>query len=97
MFKESYNPNAYLTRKRNVRLGLVARTKILQIIEKQASTIADVGKARGLKYAVVLYHLKLLEEENIVQRKSGKKPYLWTLTGIGQKRLVESYGISRVR
>jgi predicted transcriptional regulator len=89
MLKISYNPNAYLARKRNVRLGLVARTRVLDVIEKQASTIKDVRQATGLKYAVVLYHLRLLEEEKIVQRSAGKKPYFWALTGLGQKRLVE--------
>lgn len=89
MLKVTYNPNAYLAQKRNVRLGLTARTKILQVIEKQAFSIKDISQTSGLKYAVVLYHLKLLEEERIVQRKDGKKPYSWSLTGAGQKRLVE--------
>jgi predicted transcriptional regulator len=88
MFKISYNPNAYLAQRRNVRLGLVARTKILQVIEKQASSIKDIRQASGLKYAVILYHLKLLKKEKIVQRKGGKKPFFWALTGAGQKRLI---------
>jgi predicted transcriptional regulator len=90
MLKIAYNPNAYLTQKRNVRLGLVARSKILQVIEKQAASIRVIRDATSLKYAVVLYHLKLLEEEKVVQRQGGKKPYAWSLTGVGQKRLVES-------
>ena len=89
MLKGTYNPNAFLAQKRNVRLGLVARTKILQAIEKQAFSIKDIRQASGLKYAVVLYHLRLLEEEKIVQRRGGKRPYFWGLTGTGQKRLVE--------
>ncbi len=89
MLKVTYNPNAYLNQKRNVRLGLAARTKILQVIEKQAFSIKDIRQASGFKYAVVLYHLRLLEEEKIVQRRGGKKPYSWSLTGAGQKRLVE--------
>ena len=90
MFKISYNPNAYLAQRRNVRLGLVARTEILQVIGKQAFSIKNIKQVSGLKYAVILYHLKLLEEEKIVQRQGGKKPFFWTLTGVGQKRLVES-------
>ena len=89
MFKIRYNPNAYLANRRNVRLGLVARTRILDVIEKKESTIKEVRQATGLKFAVVLYHLKLLEEETVVQRKGGKKPYSWMLTGVGQRRLVE--------
>ena len=90
MFKISYNPNAYLTHRRNVRLGLVARTRVLDVVENKESTIKEIRQATGLKFGVVLYHLKLLEEERVVQRKGGKKPYSWMLTGVGQKRLVES-------
>jgi predicted transcriptional regulator len=90
MLKIAYNPNAYLTQKRNVRLGLVARSKILQVVEKQVAPIRVIKDATGLKYAVVLYHLKLLEEEKVVQRQGRKKPYAWALTGVGQKRLVGS-------
>jgi len=90
MLRVSYNPNAYLTQKRNVRLGLVARSKILQAIGENALSIKNIGEVAGLKYAVVLYHLRLLEEEKIVMRRSGKPPYSWSLTGLGQRRLVES-------
>ena len=37
-------------------------------------------------YGVVIHHLKLLETEKIVERK-GKRPHVWLLTGLGQKRL----------
>jgi predicted transcriptional regulator len=90
MLKIAYNPNAYLTQKRNVRLGLVARSKILQVVEKQAVSIRVIRDATGLKYAVILYHLKLLEGEKVVQRQGEKRPYAWVLTGIGQRRLVGS-------
>jgi predicted transcriptional regulator len=90
MLKIAYNPNAYLMQKRNVRLGLVARSKILQVVEKQAASIRVIRDATGLKYAVVLYHLRLLERERVVQRQGGKKPYSWSLTGVGQKQLVGS-------
>jgi predicted transcriptional regulator len=90
MLKIAYNPNAYLAQKRNVRLGLVARSKILQVVEKQSASIKAIRDSTGLKYAVVLYHLRLLEDEKVVQRQGGKKPYAWSLTGIGQRRLIES-------
>lgn len=90
MLKISYNPNAYLTNRRNVRLGLVARTKILDVIEKKRSTIKEIRQTTGLTFGVVLYHLRLLEEGRVVQRQGGKKPYSWELTGTGQRRIVES-------
>jgi len=90
MLKIAYNPNAYLTQRRNVRLGLVARSKILEFLEKHQAPIRNIGEATGLKYAVVLYHLKLMEGEKTVRRQGGKKPYCWVFTGIGQRRLAES-------
>jgi predicted transcriptional regulator len=90
MLKVAYNPNAYLTQKRNVRLGLNARSKILEVLEKRPASTRDIGEATGLKYAVVLYHLKLLEDERTVRRQVGKKPYFWAFTGIGQRRLAGS-------
>jgi predicted transcriptional regulator len=43
-------------------------------------------KEAGMHYGVVMHHLKLLEAEGIVERK-GNKPRVWSLTGLGQKRL----------
>jgi len=35
----------------------------------------------------VMHHLHLLENEGTVSRK-GKRPYIWLLTGLGQKLLL---------
>jgi len=89
MLKETYHPNAYLANLRNVIRGLRARTKILNTLEKgssDAKTIADVAR---MHYGVVMHHLKLLRLEGIV-RRGGGKPSVWTLTGAGQKRLVNT-------
>ncbi len=87
MAKLAFHPNAYLSETRNVRQGLSSRTKILRVLEKRNSTARVVAKESGLKYGVVLHHLRLLKVEKIVLRKTRKKPYLWELTGIGQQRL----------
>jgi len=86
MFKGTYHPKAFLTIKKNVRRGLAARTKILSLLEKTASNTGTIIQQTGLRYAVVLHHLHLLEVENILTRK-GKRPYVWELTGAGQQRL----------
>lgn len=88
MLKEAYHPNAYLTSIRNVKLGLKARTKILKVLESRSLETKNIAREAGLYYHVVRYHLKLLEKEGIVQRK-GSRPYVWGLTGLGQKRLVD--------
>ena len=88
MFKIAHHPKAFLTLKRNVQSGLLARTRIVSILEKEASNAKDVAQKTGLNYGSVLYHLHLLEAENVLACK-GKRPYLWELTGAGQQRLTD--------
>jgi len=91
MFKEAYHPKAFLSRRRNVRQGLVARTRIVVLLERGASNAKTLVQESGLTYVAVLHHLHLLEVEDIVLRK-GKKPYSWELTGAGQQRLTNLRG-----
>ena len=86
MLKKVFHPNAYLTNIRNVTRGLRARTRILYVLEKKSAVAKTIVKEAGLSYGVVLHHLKLLMADDIVDRKGGR-PYSWTLTGLGQKRL----------
>ncbi len=91
MFKEAYHPKAFLSRRRNVRPGLVARTRIVALLERRSSNTKTLVQETGLTYVAVLHHLHLLEVEDIVLRK-GKKPYSWELTGAGQQRLTNLRG-----
>ena len=90
-----YDPNAYLSKRRNIDRGLERRSKILSEVGLTAKEIAEKS---GLSYSSVLYHLKLLEEEKIVRRE-GKRPFKWRLTGLGQQKLWkyfnEDKGVSR--
>lgn len=87
MFKIIYNPNAFLTLKRNIQPGLSARTKILSVLEKQVCTTKTISRETELNYKTVLYHLHLLEAEDILIH-IGRRSYLWQLTGVGQQKLV---------
>jgi DNA-binding transcriptional ArsR family regulator len=87
--KETYHPNAYLTNIKNIKLGLRARTRILDVLEKLTDDAQAVARGAGMSYRVVMHHLRLLEAEGIAHHKGGK-PYVWALTGLGQKRLVDS-------
>jgi len=89
MAKEIYHPNAYVAGIRNVKRGLGARTKILNVLEKSSGDAKTVSQGSGLAYSIVLHHLKLLGESDIVHRK-GSKPYVWALTGLGQRRLASA-------
>ena len=88
MFKVAHHPKAFLARKRNVQRGLLARSRIILILEKEASNAKKLAQETGLSYASVLYHLHLFEAENTLTRK-GKRPYIWELTGAGQQRLTD--------
>jgi predicted ArsR family transcriptional regulator len=86
MVKEAWHPNAFLSCIKNVKLGLSARTRILNLLEKRSVDARNVADEAGMHYGVALHHLKLLEAEGIVLRTGGK-PHAWTLTGVGQRRL----------
>ncbi|MGB9853229.1 MAG: ArsR family transcriptional regulator [Candidatus Bathyarchaeales archaeon] len=86
MPKEGYHPNAYLAEFKNVKLGLKARTAILNLLDRGNADAKVIARGAGLPYGVVMHHLKLLEAKGIVQRK-GWRPYVWAVTGLGQKRL----------
>jgi predicted transcriptional regulator len=88
MFRPAHHPNAFLTLKRNVQAGLSARTQIISVLERNASTTRKISQETGLSYAVVLHHLHLLEAENLLCHR-GRRSYVWELTGAGQQRLID--------
>ncbi|MDR1993000.1 MAG: hypothetical protein LBQ98_05835 [Nitrososphaerota archaeon] len=87
IIRKNWHPNAYLKTIRNVRSGLSARTKLLMLFEREAFSAAMLVQLSCLRYNVVMYHLRLLKCEGIVERK-GNRRYIWLLSGLGQKRLV---------
>ncbi len=89
MLRAIHNPKAYLTMKRNVQRGLVTRSQIIFILEKDTSSAKEVAEKTGLNYTSVFHHLHLLEAEKIIIRK-GKRPFFWQLTGAGQQRLTNA-------
>jgi predicted ArsR family transcriptional regulator len=86
MPKEPYNPNAYLSNIKNVKRGLKARTYILSTLERSSANAKGVANETGMHYNVALHHLSLLQKEGIIEH-GNVKPYVWVLTGAGQKRL----------
>lgn len=87
MRRSVYNPKAYLTATRNVRAGLVARTKVLSSMEQQAKTITEISERSSISYACAAHHLRLLMKERIVGRSGKKRGYVWTMTAYGQQKL----------
>jgi predicted transcriptional regulator len=89
MSREAYHPNAYLSSIKNIKLGLRARTRVLNVLDKRAVDAKTIASETGMHYNVVMHHLRLLKSENIIERRQGR-PYVWALTGLGQKRLGNS-------
>jgi len=83
----SLHPKAYLKSKRNVKAGLIARSKILQTLEKNPHDAPQIREETGLSYACVTYHLKTMKKDRLVERLSNRKPYSWGLTPYGQQKL----------
>jgi hypothetical protein len=89
MVKETFHPNAYLSRIKNIKRGLRARSLVLNVLERHSADGKTIGSEAGLHYGVVVHHLKLLAAEGLVEAK-GSRPHVWFLTGLGQKRLTGS-------
>lgn len=81
------HPKAYLKSKRNVKAGLVARSKILLVLEKNSRSAPQIVKEAGLSYSCVTYHLRALMKDRLVDRVSSRKPFAWALTPFGQQKL----------
>lgn len=81
------HPKAFLISRRNVKAGLVARSKILITLEKVSRSAPQVAKETGLTYTCVSYHLKALRKDRLVERMTNRKPFTWTLTRFGQQKL----------
>jgi predicted transcriptional regulator len=80
------HPKAYLSKKRNVKAGLRARSKILFILEEGKRGASDISKPSGLTYECIAYHLRSMSKERLIER-SRQRPYIWTLTAFGQQKL----------
>jgi len=81
------HPKAYLTSKRNVKAGLVSRSKILVVLEKERKSASAIAKEASLSYECVAYHLKALRRERLVVRLTKTRPFTWGLTPFGQQKL----------
>jgi len=86
--KTAIHPKAYLTTIRNMKRGLISRTKIIIALEPEEKTASQICKDAHLTYPCVTHHLRALRKEKLIKISGIKKPYRWTLTKAGQQRLV---------
>lgn len=83
----AFHPKAYLTSKRNVKAGLISRSKILVVLEGERKGASAIAKEASLSYECVTYHLKTLKKERLVDKLTKTKPFMWGLTPFGQQKL----------
>ncbi|MFH0848264.1 MAG: hypothetical protein V1857_02015 [archaeon] len=82
-----FHSKAYLSRIRNVKAGLLSRTRIIMALEKEASTIVEIADRSRLTYGCTLHHLRAMSRERIVGRSGKNRGSTWFLTEFGQQRL----------
>jgi DNA-binding transcriptional ArsR family regulator len=60
---------AYLSMIRNVRRGLLTRTDILKLLDNESwITTSEIAQQVNVTYNTVLYHLKHLLREEVIER-----------------------------
>jgi predicted transcriptional regulator len=85
--KQAFHPKAYLTSKRNVKAGLISRSKILIALERERRKARDIARETALSYECVAYHLKAMKTDRLVDKMGKGKPFTWSLTPFGQQKL----------
>jgi len=81
------HPKAFLVSKRNVKAGLLSRSKILYALEQNGKSAAAIARETSLSYECVSYHLMTMRKDHLVERSSRAKPFTWSLTPYGQQKL----------
>jgi DNA-binding transcriptional ArsR family regulator len=85
--EEALHPKAYLTSKRNVKAGLISRSKILRALDENRKSVGEISRNTRLSYECVAYHLMSLRKDRLVERLTRTKPFTWGLTPYGQQKL----------
>jgi hypothetical protein len=81
------HPKAYLISKRNVKPGLVSRSKILHALEESRKSASIIARETTLSYECVTYHLMIMKKDHLVECITKTKPFAWGLTPYGQQKL----------
>lgn len=86
MSRPQIHPKAFLAKKRNVKAGLLSRTKIIRSLESGGKSVREICDASKLTYSCVTYHLRSLSRERLVSRSKSNSRN-WALTAYGQQAL----------
>lgn len=87
---QAVHSRAFLRSVRNVRKGLVTRSKIIELLSDKAYTMRQLAEEIGLSESSVRRHLNNMFTEGIVEKIRYRGRILWRLSGYGQLALEES-------
>ncbi len=82
---------AFLREVRNVKRGLITRSRIINILSRKACTISQLAEEMGLSKSSVRRHLRNMLAEGVVEKFRYKGKVLWRLSGSGQLDLEEIF------
>jgi predicted ArsR family transcriptional regulator len=85
--QQNFHPKAYLTSRRNVKKGLLSRTKILLALESGGKSATQIAKETSLSYERVGYHLTAMKKDRLVEKSTKTRPFRWNTTRFGQQKL----------
>jgi len=88
----SIRSRALRRRVRNVRQGVLTRSRIIDVISVKACTLAQLSRELGLSESSIRRHLRNMLAEGVVEKVRYKGRVLWRLGGSGQLDLEEASG-----
>lgn len=88
----SIRSRALLRGVRNVRRGVLTRSRIIDVISVKACTLAQLSRELGLSESSIRRHLRNMLAEGVVEKVRYKGRVLWRLGGSGQLDLEEASG-----
>ena len=81
---------AFLRSVRNVKKGLLTRSRIVELLSEKAYTMSQLAEEIGLSESSIRRHLNNMLAEGIVEKIKYRGKVLWRLSGYGQLALDES-------
>ncbi|RLG07853.1 MAG: hypothetical protein DRN65_02755 [Thaumarchaeota archaeon] len=75
---------------RNVKKGLLTRSRIVELLSEKAYTMSQLAEEIGLSESSIRRHLNNMLAEGIVEKIKYRGKVLWRLSGYGQLALDES-------
>jgi len=87
---QSIHSRAFLRSVRNVKKGLLTRSRIVELLSEKAYTMSQLAEEIGLSESSIRRHLNNMLAEGIVEKIKYRGKVLWRLSGYGQLALDES-------